>query len=136
VTSASAPAVIGVTDPIGSPGWDRWAISAGTMVPHRLRTMEPNSRAEDLPTLYRAILDRVALLEAAGDRGEARIVRQRATAAYSRAWDDRAHRELESLLRRAEKPTAAEAQLGRGKTRSVGRVMGRQRHRTASVQDH
>ena len=130
------PAVIGVTDPIGSPEWDRWAISAGTIVPHRLRTMEPNSRAEDLPTLYRAILDRVAHLEAAGDRGEARIVRQRATAAYSRAWDDRAHRELESLLRRAEQPTAAEVQLGRGKTRALGRVMGRQRHRTASVQDH
>ena len=130
------PAVIGVTDPIGSPQWDRWAIPAGTIVRHRRRTMEPNSRAEDLPTLYRAILDRVAHLEEAGDRGEARIVRQRATAAYSRAWDDRAHRELESLLRRAERPTAAEIQLGRGKARSLGRVMGRQRHRTASVQDH
>ena len=97
--------------------------------------MEPNSRAEDLPTLYRAILDRVALLEAAGDRSEARIVRQRATAAYSRAWDDRAHRELESLLRRAERPTATEIQLGRGRTRPLARMMGRQGHRTASVQD-
>ena len=124
-----------MTDPIGSTEWDRWAIPAGTIVRHRLRTMEPNSRAEDLPTLYRAILDRVALLEAAGDRSEARIVRQRATAAYSRAWDDRAHRELESLLRRAERPTAAEIQLGRGRTRPLGRVLGRQRHRTASVQE-
>ena len=104
--------------------------------PASFRTMEPNSRAEDLPTLYRAILDRVALLEAAGDRTEARHVRQRATAAYSRAWDDRALRELESLLRRAERPTAAEVQLGRGKARTLDRVMGRQRHRTASVQDH
>jgi hypothetical protein len=97
--------------------------------------MEPNSRAEDLPTLYRAILDRVALLEAAGDRSEARRVRQHATAAYSRAWDDRAHRELESLLRRAERPTAAERVLGRGTGRGLDRALGRQRHRTASAQD-
>jgi hypothetical protein len=97
--------------------------------------MEPNSRAEDLPTLYRAILDRVALLESAGDRSEARRVRQSATAAYSRAWDERAHRELESLLRRAERPTAAERVLGRGRTPSLDAVVGRQRRRTASVQD-
>lgn len=76
--------------------------------------MEPNSRAEELPSLYRAILDRVAQLEAAGDRREAARVRSKATTAYSRAWDDRARRELESLLRRADRPTAAERLLGRG----------------------
>jgi hypothetical protein len=76
--------------------------------------MEPNSRAEELPSLYRAILDRVAQLEAAGDRREAARVRSAATTAYSRAWDDRASRELESLLRRADRPTAAERSLGRG----------------------
>jgi hypothetical protein len=97
--------------------------------------MEPNSRAEDLPALYRAILDRVAHLESAGDRREARRVRQSATAAYSRAWDDRAHRELESLLRRAERPTAAERVLGRGRTSRLDAVVGRQRRRTASAQD-
>jgi hypothetical protein len=97
--------------------------------------MEPNSRAEDLPALYRAILDRVALLEIAGDRSEARRVRQSATASYSRAWDERAHRELESLLRRAERPTAAERVLGRGRTRGLDAVVGRQRRRTASAQD-
>jgi hypothetical protein len=99
------------------------------------RKMEPNSRAEDLPTLYRAILDRVAQLEAAGDRSEARRVRQSATAAYSRAWDDRAHRELESLLRRAERPTADERVLGRGRARGLDRAIGGQRRRTASAQD-
>lgn len=97
--------------------------------------MEPNSRAEDLPTLYRAILDRVALLETAGDRSEARRVRQHATAAYSRAWDERARRELESLLRRAERPTAAERVLGRGKARALGRGVGGQRPRTAIAQE-
>jgi len=97
--------------------------------------MEPNSRAEDLPTLYRAILDRVALLESAGDRSEARRVRQHATAAYSRAWDERARRELESLLRRAERPTAAERLLGRGKSRGLDGVVSGQPRRTASAQD-
>lgn len=87
--------------------------------------MDPISRAEDLPSLYRAILDRVAELEAAGKRSEATRVRRDATTAYSRAWDDRARRELESLLRRADKPTTAERLLGRGQddgSRRFGRA--------------
>ncbi|HYH92275.1 MAG TPA: hypothetical protein VD763_03865 [Candidatus Saccharimonadales bacterium] len=76
--------------------------------------MEPNSPAEELPALYRAILDRVAQLELEGERAEAARVRTSATRSYSRAWDDRARRELETLLRRAERPTAAERLLGRG----------------------
>lgn len=96
--------------------------------------MEPNSRAEELPTLYRAILDRVAALEDAGERTEARGIRRHATAAYSRAWDDRARRELESLLRRAERPTAAERVLGRRGPRGLDRVVGGRR-RTASAAD-
>jgi hypothetical protein len=97
--------------------------------------MEPNSRAEDLPTLYRAILDRVALLETAGERGEAAQVRRQATAAYSRAWDDRARRDLETLLRRAEQPTADERSLGRAGPRGMGRAIGRQTHRAVGVSD-
>jgi hypothetical protein len=88
--------------------------------------MDSNSPAEDLPTLYRAILDRVALLEAAGERAEAARVRSQATTAYSRAWDARARRELEGLLRRAERPTVAEAALGRGGPRRAG-LAGRRR---------
>jgi len=83
--------------------------------------MEPNSPAEDLPALYRAILDRVADLEAAGQRTEAAQVRSAATAAYSRAWDAKARRQLEALLRRAARPTAAERLLGRGQRRRFGR---------------
>ncbi|HUP55360.1 MAG TPA: hypothetical protein VM408_07625 [Methylomirabilota bacterium] len=94
--------------------------------------MEPNSPAEELPNLYRAILDRVALLEAAGERGEAGRVRLQAATAYSRAWDDRARRELESLLRRAERPTAAEAALGRGQ-RDADRLAARQPRGTATA---
>ena len=49
--------------------------------------------------------------------GRSGRVRTQATAAYSRAWDDRARRQLEGLLRRAERPTAAERALGRGEQR-------------------
>ena len=84
--------------------------------------MDRTSPAEDLPSLYRAILDRVAELEASGDRREAARVRSDAITAYSRAWDDRARRDLESLLRRADKPTAAERLLGRGLKRERGPI--------------
>ncbi len=65
-----------------------------------LGTMEPNSAAEELPELYRAVLDRVGELEAAGHRRVANRIRADAIRIYSRAWDERAHRELLTLLRR------------------------------------
>ena len=70
--------------------------------------MEPNSPAEELPALYRAILDRVAVLEAAGERTQAAQLRTDAREAYSRAWDERARRRLETLLRRSEPDPRAE----------------------------
>ncbi len=93
--------------------------------PPMLATMEPNSPAEELPSLYRQILDRVAEIEAAGDRDEAARVRRTATAAYSRAWDERARRELTTLLRKAERATPAERTFGRGLGRGPGRGLGR-----------
>jgi exonuclease I len=62
--------------------------------------MEPNSAAEVLPALYRSVLDRVAEIAAGGERQLANDVRTEAIRIYSRAWDERARRELESLLRR------------------------------------
>lgn len=70
--------------------------------------MESNAPSEELPALYRAILDRVATLEAAGDRDEGLRVRRAASKAYSRAWDEQARRQLISLLREAERPTPDE----------------------------
>jgi hypothetical protein len=70
--------------------------------------MEPNSPAEELPALYRAILDRVAVLEAAGERAQAARLRTDARDAYSRAWDERARRRLETLLRRSQRDPAIE----------------------------
>jgi hypothetical protein len=59
------------------------------------------STAEDLPALYRVILDRVGLLERAGARSEAGRIRVAATRAYSTAWDDVHLRRLERLADRA-----------------------------------
>jgi hypothetical protein len=70
------------------------------------RTMEPKSAAEELPALYRAVLDRVGQIAASGQRDTANRVRAEATKIYSRAWDDRARRSLEGLLRRSSDPVA------------------------------
>ena len=66
-----------------------------------LWTMDPNSDSEELPALYRAILDRVGQLEARGDRETARAIRAEAIRIYSRSWNAKAKRQLESLLRRS-----------------------------------
>jgi hypothetical protein len=59
------------------------------------------SVADELPVLYRTILDRVALLERAGSRREAGRIRAAATRAYSTAWDERHLHRLEALADRA-----------------------------------
>jgi len=82
--------------------------------------METNSAAEVLPSLYRAVLDRVAEIAASGERSLANDVRSEATRIYSRAWDDRARRELEGLLRRHSVQTEGAPVAGRGlRRRSV-----------------
>lgn len=86
--------------------------------------MDPNSLAEELPSLYRAILDRVAELEAAGHRTEAARMRTSATQIYSRAWDDRARRQLTSLLARHARPIEGHAIRGSGHGRFRGRRAG------------
>jgi hypothetical protein len=73
--------------------------------------MEQNSPAEELPALYRAILDRVAELEADGARAQAARVRSTATRIYSRAWDERARKGLIQLLRDASRPGSREPLL-------------------------
>ena len=64
------------------------------------------SPAEQLPALYRAVLDNVAELEHRGERLEASRFRTEAIRAYSRSWDTRGRRRLESTLRRAERAVA------------------------------
>ena len=89
-----------------------------------LARMDPNSLAEALPSLYRAILDRVAELEAAGRRPEAARVRASATQIYSRAWDERARQQLTSLLARSARPAPGEVVRRSGHGRFRGRRAG------------
>jgi hypothetical protein len=63
--------------------------------------MDQKSASEELPALYRALLDRIAQIDAAGHRDVGYRIRVEATRIYSRAWDDRARRGLEDLLREA-----------------------------------
>lgn len=65
--------------------------------------------AEELPGLYRAILERVAELESLGERSEAARIRMDATAAYSRAWDEAGRIRLGALLLRADRAIAGNA---------------------------
>lgn len=58
------------------------------------------SAEEDLPAVYRDILDGVAVLEHAGLRIEAARIRVAATRAYSAAWDESSMRRLEQLSRK------------------------------------
>ena len=73
------------------------------------------SVAEDLPELYRAILDRVGQLERIGERREASEIRLAATGAYSVAWDEGARVRLLALLARADRALAG-PQRARGWT--------------------
>jgi len=92
--------------------------------------MDPNSLAERLPALYRAILDRVLELEGEGRRTEAARMRSEATRIYSRAWDVKAGRRLESLLLQHAEPAAGEP----GKRHGSWRIRGRRaRPRSAAI---
>lgn len=65
--------------------------------------MDERTLAEDLPSLYRAILDGVARLEAVGERAEAARIRREATHAYSAAWNDTNRRRLIALVKRVQR---------------------------------
>ncbi len=76
--------------------------------------MESTSAAEELPALYRALLDRVAQIEAEGQRAAAYRIRSEATRIYSRSWDDRARRALQDLLSRTVDAPAGQPERGHG----------------------
>ena len=94
------PACTSADDPIGGRGPGRLGYSREALIGVILCGMEPNPVSEELPALYRAILDRVAQLDSSGERSTANRVRAEATRIYSRRWDEQARRKLEDLLRR------------------------------------
>jgi hypothetical protein len=67
-------------------------------------------------------LDRVAQFEASGKRALANRIRADATRIYSRAWDDRARRDLEALLRRNSVEHAARQATRRDRRRGAIRA--------------
>ena len=85
--------------------------------------MEPKSAAEELPGLYRAVLDRVAELEASGRRDLANAVRAEATRIYSRSWDEQARRGLLTLLRRNAGALLKRESVGRGLRKRIPRTI-------------
>ena len=74
---------------------------------HGADAAEPASTpANDLPGLYRDILDRVAALEQIGERTQAGRIRMAATQAYSAAWDETGRGRLLGLIGRADRMIA------------------------------
>jgi hypothetical protein len=84
--------------------------------------MDPNPAPEELPTLYRAVLDRVAELQESGQRNLANRVRADAIRIYSRSWDDRARHDLQALIRRNGETPAGREPLGRSLRRRSARA--------------
>jgi hypothetical protein len=69
--------------------------------------VENLSPAEELPALYRAVLDGIAELERIGLRRDAARVRSDAIHVYSRSWDAKGRERLEAILKRTERSLAA-----------------------------
>jgi hypothetical protein len=102
---AKAPVIAASAAPAAPPTPVTPADAASTSSePDNESAAEPAaSLAEDLPALYRAILDRVAMLEGVGERDEAGRIRADATEAYSVAWNGSARSRLTNLLVRADR---------------------------------
>ena len=64
--------------------------------------MDQHIPAEELPTLYRAVLETVARLERAGERAFAWEIRQKAVRTYSTQWNASGRRTLLRLDRDAQ----------------------------------
>jgi hypothetical protein len=67
-----------------------------------LRLMDDRNPADDLPELYRAVLDALARLESAGDRNAAFDLRTRAHRTYATRWDEGGRRALQKIAREAD----------------------------------
>ncbi len=68
--------------------------------------MEHQTPAEEMPTLYRAVLDTVWRLERLGERDFALAIRQRAVRTYATRWDEGGQKDLMRINRDALKHLA------------------------------
>ena len=63
--------------------------------------MDHQTPAEEMPTLYRAVLDTVWRLERLGEREYALDVRRKAVNTYATRWDEGGQRDLHKINRDA-----------------------------------
>jgi hypothetical protein len=75
--------------------------------------MDDRPPAEDLPGLYRAVLETVGRLEHIGEREIAWRIRRDALRTYSTRWDDRGRRALRRLNLEARQHLAASPRADR-----------------------
>ncbi len=68
--------------------------------------MDHQTPAEEMPSLYRAVLDTVWRLERIGEREVALAYRRRAVHVYATRWDDGGRRELAKINREATRDLA------------------------------
>ncbi len=71
--------------------------------------VDDQTPAEDLPNLYRAVLDTIGRLEHVGERQFAWKIRRDAVRTYSTSWDDRGRKVLQRLNGEAQQHLAASA---------------------------
>ena len=69
--------------------------------------MDHQTPSEEMPTLYRAVLDTVWRLERLGERSVAFEIRRRALNTYSTRWDEGGQKELAKINRDALRRLAA-----------------------------
>ncbi len=81
--------------------------------------MDESIGPEDMPLLYREVLDLVARLEHGGERRAAYEVRRRAIRFYSVRWDERSYRNLQKLA------GEARARLASGRHREANAALTR-----------
>jgi hypothetical protein len=68
--------------------------------------MDHQTPSEEMPSLYRAVLDTVWRLERMGERDFALTIRRRAVTTYATHWDARGRRDLTKINREALKRLA------------------------------